>query len=109
MEDPFSAGVAEETVREVLAYIEKLKKRRVRERYAGRAEIAGGNANQVHVPACRARTATYAAAIASPRRGTFHGARMLMPLAVGKRRARFSDGRSGSRKHLEVDSSAASR
>lgn len=101
--DPFSAGVAEETVREVLADIEELKESGA---YASETpvapEIAGGSAIKsmcLHVAHdCNLRCRYCFAAT-----GDFHGARMLMPFAVGKRALDFLMERSGSRKHLEVD------
>lgn len=102
-EDPLESGVDGKTVREVCDDLEELKKAGAYQAEALAApEIPGGSAIKsmcLHVAHdCNLRCKYCFAAT-----GDFHGARMLMPLSVGKRALEFLMERSGSRKHLEVD------
>lgn len=102
-EDPFRVGVAEGTVREVLADLDELKTSGAYETETQVApEVLGGSAIKsmcLHVAHdCNLRCKYCFAAT-----GDFHGERMLMPLDVGKRALDFLMEHSKGRKHLEVD------
>ncbi len=101
--DPFSIGVDADTVREIQADLEELKSVGSYETETPVApEIAGGSAIKsmcLHVAHdCNLRCRYCFAAT-----GDFHGARMLMPLEIGKQALDFLMEHSGTRKHLEVD------
>ncbi|MEN6594826.1 MAG: thioether cross-link-forming SCIFF peptide maturase [Clostridiaceae bacterium] len=101
--DPYAQGVPEATVCEVLADLEELKNSGSFESETLTApEVQGGSAIKsmcLHVAHdCNLRCKYCFAAT-----GDFHGARMLMPLDVGKRALDFLMEHSGTRKHLEVD------
>ncbi len=101
--DPFSAGIHEGTVREILSDLEELKLQGAFETQTPQApEIAGGSAIKsmcLHVAHdCNLRCRYCFAST-----GDFHGERMLMPLTTGKRALDFLVEHSGTRKHLEVD------
>jgi uncharacterized protein len=102
-EDPYQTGIAREAVSEVLADLEELRDSGSFEAKETQApEIPGGSAIKsmcLHVAHdCNLRCKYCFAAT-----GDFHGARMLMPLDVGKRALDFLMEHSGTRKHLEVD------
>ena len=102
-EDPYAVGVPREAVTEVLADLEELRDSGSFEAQEAQApEIPGGSAIKsmcLHVAHdCNLRCKYCFAAT-----GDFHGARMLMPLDVGKRALDFLMEHSGTRKHLEVD------
>lgn len=102
-EDPYACGAPRADVDDVLADLEELRAAGSYESAALTApEIAGGTAIKsmcLHIAHdCNLRCKYCFAAT-----GDFHGARMLMPLDVGKRALDFLMERSGRRKHLEVD------
>ncbi|MEN6418384.1 MAG: thioether cross-link-forming SCIFF peptide maturase [Clostridiaceae bacterium] len=102
-EDPYAGNVPRESVSEVLADLEELRTSGSFEAEQAQApEIPGGSAIKsmcLHVAHdCNLRCKYCFAAT-----GDFHGARMLMPLDVGKRALDFLMEHSGTRKHLEVD------
>ncbi len=102
-DDPYAVGVASDTVKEVLSDLAELKQSGAYDTEAMTApEIPGGSAIKsicLHVAHdCNLRCKYCFAST-----GDFHGARMIMPLDVGKRAMDFLIEHSGSRHHLEVD------
>ncbi len=102
-DDPYAVGVESNTVQEVLSDLEELKEDGSYGAQTMTApEIPGGSAIKsmcLHVAHdCNLRCKYCFAST-----GDFHGARMIMPLDVGKRAMDFLMENSGTRKHLEVD------